>query len=85
MRLIDTDSAYTVLTNYYHHKTDAQHMALKNALDKVETVDAIPVDYLNSRIAEFRAKDTYANQFAADFLQAIINEYNKEAHNGKTE
>ena len=49
------------------------------------TVEAIPLTYLTSRIAEFRAKDTYANQFAADFLQAIINEYNKEKDNDKTE
>lgn len=50
-RLIDADSAYTALTDYYHHKTDAQHMALKDALDKVETVDAIPVDWIESYLS----------------------------------
>ena len=58
--------------------------ALGMAIKELET-PAIPITYLNSRIAEFRAKDTYANQFAADFLQAIIKDYNKEIHNGKTE
>jgi len=84
-RLVDENDVYSVLTEYYHHKTATQHVVLIDALSTVKTVDAIPVDYLNSLIAEFRAKDTYANQFAADFLQAIINEYNKEVHNGKTE
>lgn len=42
-RMIDTDTAYTVLTDYYHHSTDAQHAALKEALGRVESVDAVPV------------------------------------------
>jgi rubrerythrin len=45
MRLIDADKAYKVLTEYYHHKTDVQHDALKEALGKVPTVDASPVKY----------------------------------------
>lgn len=43
MRLIDADEAYKVLTDYYHHKTDTQHKALKEALLKVPTIDAKPV------------------------------------------
>lgn len=42
-RVIDTDSAYAVLTDYYHHTTDTQHTALREALGRVETVDAVPV------------------------------------------
>lgn len=42
-RLIDTDAAYTVLTDYYHHSTDTQHAALREALGRVEGVDAVPV------------------------------------------
>ena len=42
-RLIDTDAAYDVLTDYYHHSTDTQHAALKEALGRVESVDAVPV------------------------------------------
>ena len=42
-RMIDTDAAYAVLTDYYHHTTDTQHAALKEALGTVETVDAVPV------------------------------------------
>lgn len=42
MRLIDADIAYASLSNYYHHRTEEQHKALKEALDRVITVDAEP-------------------------------------------
>ena len=42
-RMIDTDAAYAVLTDFYHHSTDTQHAALREALGRVETVDAVPV------------------------------------------
>lgn len=42
-RLIDADEAYKVLTDTYHHRTEFQHEALKEALSKVPTVDAIEV------------------------------------------
>lgn len=43
MRMIDADEAYKVLTDYYHHKTEIQHKALKEAIERVPTVDAEPV------------------------------------------
>ena len=43
-RLIDSQTAYDVLTDYYHHTTDTQHAALREALGRVETVDAVPVN-----------------------------------------
>lgn len=33
--LISRDDAYEVLSDYYHHTTDVQHEALKEALDRV--------------------------------------------------
>ena len=42
-RLIDADEAYKVLTDYYHHKTEIQHKALKEAIERVPIVDAEPV------------------------------------------
>ena len=45
MRLVDADEVYKVLTDYYHHKTETQHEALKEALSKVPTVDAEPVKH----------------------------------------
>ena len=93
MALIDRQAALDALMAERKHLLDngqmgAEHILTHcgyNVIDELPTVPAIPITYLNSRIAEFRAKDTYANQFAADFLQAIIKDYNKEIHNGKTE
>lgn len=45
MRLIDADKAYEVLTGYYNHKLDVQHIALIDALSKVPSVEAEPVRY----------------------------------------
>ena len=38
--LIDRHAAYEVLTAYYHHKTDIQHAALHEALNRIPTVRA---------------------------------------------
>lgn len=43
MRLIDADTAFGVLADYYHHTMPIQYMALKEALDRVPTVEAVPV------------------------------------------
>ena len=50
-------------------------------MEDAEEVSVIPVDYLNSRISRLRQHKTYAGDFAADLLEAIIKDYNKEAHN----
>ena len=42
-KLIDSQTAYAVLTDYYHHTTDTQHAALREALGRVESVDAVEV------------------------------------------
>ena len=43
MRTIDADTAFGVLADYYHHSMPIQYMALKEALDRVPTVEAVPV------------------------------------------
>lgn len=35
MKLIDADEAFRVLSDYYHHRTEEQHDALREALDRV--------------------------------------------------
>lgn len=42
-RLVDADKVYKVLTEYYHHKTDIQHEALREAIDRMPTVNAVEV------------------------------------------
>lgn len=37
--LISKEKAYKVLTEYYHHKTELQHKALREALDMVPSAD----------------------------------------------
>lgn len=35
MKLINADEAFRVLSAYYHHRTEEQHDALREALDRV--------------------------------------------------
>lgn len=39
--MIDADKAYEVLTALYHHKTEAQHTALKEALNMVPIAEPV--------------------------------------------
>lgn len=45
MRTIDADETYNVLTDYYHQRTEIQHKALKEAIERVPTVDAEPIKH----------------------------------------
>lgn len=38
MRLIDADVAYKAIADYYHHRTETQFKALKEAFSRVPTV-----------------------------------------------
>lgn len=40
---IDRQTAYEALTAYYHHSTETQHNALREALNKVPSADVQPV------------------------------------------
>ena len=42
-KLIDKEQAYKTLSKYYHHTGMIQHQALREALDRVPVVDAVPV------------------------------------------
>lgn len=58
MRLVDADEAYKVLTDYYHHRTEIQHKALKEAIGKVPNIDAVEVVAKNETTTEVvRCKD----------------------------
>lgn len=43
--LISKEKAYKVLTEYYHHRTEMQHKALREALDMVPSADIDLSDY----------------------------------------
>jgi hypothetical protein len=40
-KYIEQEDAYKTLSNYYHHSTDNQHMALREALDRVPAADVV--------------------------------------------
>lgn len=61
MRQIDADEAYKVLTDYYHHGTEVQHKALKEAIERVPTVDIDAITESHERIGYDRGfRDGYA-------------------------
>lgn len=61
MRLIDAADAFTVLTEYYHHRTEEMHNALREALDRVPTVDAVPKsDYMSMQATVKKLTDAIA-------------------------
>lgn len=57
--LIDREATYEVLTSFYHHKTDIQHNALREALNKVPSVqpnlqptcNQLATDYISRQAA----------------------------------
>lgn len=61
MRLIDAEEAYKVLTDYYHHKTEIQHKALKEAIERVPIADIDAITESHERIGYDRGfRDGYA-------------------------
>lgn len=69
MRMIDVDEAYKVLTDYYHQKTEIQHSALRDALERVPTVD---VDSLNAAHEDIGYEKGYRDGYA-EALEVIDN------------
>lgn len=54
-RLVDENDVYSVLTEYYHHKTATQHVVLIDALSTVKTAEAIPVEWIKAYIEDVDA------------------------------
>ena len=66
MRLIDAEEAYKVLTDYYHHKTEIQHKALKEAIERVPTADIDAITESHERTGYDRGfRDGYAEALEA--------------------
>lgn len=51
MKLISSDEAFRVLSDYYHHRTDVQHDALREALDRVPEVVVNENEYIVREIS----------------------------------
>lgn len=82
-RLIDTDTAYEALTEYYNHHTDVQHQALEEALNMVETADAIPVPWIEKYIADCGVDGTVTmlSAKAVNTMLEVWREEQKDARN----
>lgn len=74
--LIDRPMAYNVLTDYYHHNTDVQHIALADALSKVPSADAVEVvrckDCVHYMPYDWMFSEVYKSQNIEDYLQNEI-------------
>ena len=82
-RLVDTNDVYNVLTEYYHHKTDTQHMVLADALSEVKTADAIPVPWIEAEIKKLRDMDNGFASLSAGQIEAMLKKWRGE-QNGES-
>lgn len=82
-KYIKREDAYTTLTDYYHHSTETQHMALKEALDRVpaadviERKDAIPIEWM---VEKLTGHPELSYTFT-DGVISVIDVWNKENGN----
>ena len=65
--LIDRQTAYKVLTEYYHHKHLSQHIALKEALDKVPSVEQQRWNPVKTRPMDEEERAYWSDQLGYDF------------------
>lgn len=82
-RLVDENDVYSVLTEYYHHKTATQHVALIDALSTVKTADAIPVPWIEAEIKKLRDMDNGFASLSAGQIEAMLKKW-REEQNGKS-
>ena len=61
MKLVNVDEVYKVLADYYHLRTEIQHKALKEAIERVSTVD---VDSLNAKHEDIGYEKGYRDGYA---------------------
>ena len=56
---IEREAAYAELTGYYHHRTEVQHKALREALERIPAADVKPV---------VRGEWIYGKEIAREYL-----------------
>ena len=74
MELIDKETAYKELSEYYHHNEFIQHLALSEALGRVPVVDAVPVSYIQQRIDRLRVLAEYEAEANGGYIGQVHTE-----------
>ncbi len=74
-RLVDINDVYSVLTEYYHHKTATQHVALIDALGTVKTVEAIPIDWIRNYISNLKAMGVQLSLRDAQAVSVMVDKW----------
>ena len=82
--LIDVGNAYNTLTEYYGHKTDIQHTALADALSRVKTEDAIPLDWIRAYISNLKAMGVQLSLRDAQAVSVMVDKYMMEQNGNAT-
>lgn len=67
--LISREKAYEVLSEYYHHKTEVQHKALREALDMVPSAELQPTCNQLATSCNQLATDCISRQAAIEALR----------------
>ena len=67
MRLISEEEAYKTLTEYYHHRTEEQHKALKEALGDVYGVAAISIEWIAEYLNKLQEERNQFEMFTHDW------------------
>ena len=70
--LISRQEAYKVLTDYYHHKTEIQHMGLKEALNRVPSAQPTQPNTPNTQ----EALDCISRQDAVNIINGYAEQFN---------
>lgn len=74
-RLVDENDVYNVLTEYYHHKTATQHVALIDALSTVKTADAIPLDWIRAYIDRLKDMGVQLSLRDAQAISVMVDKW----------
>ncbi len=69
MNLIDRQQAFVTLTEHYQHRMLIEHLMLSEALDRVPTVDAIPIEWINNYMDNRLTKGSLFYSCMSEFMR----------------
>lgn len=66
-KYIEIGAVYNTLTEYYHHTTEFQHLALREALSRIPAADVVPVVH-----GRWEQKEVFEAKGRVDELQSAF-------------